>query len=221
MTPYQQRKAIAAEIVRERTAANEAMLASVVDRDPCKRCGVRGDIGCEHQPRDETAQVFRAQDDVHPWSFASVQTGGEAVRRTPPDAASRAYSRAANRAAVPLRDCGSTSEAPERAAGRVSPGLPLSRGGKNDSGGREKPGNADRGIHPSPRAIPSSFPRRRSSDYLVPVIHCHGTQADEAFQRHTALIKAERQSPALGVDPRFQALRSEAWAAFQRAFEVV
>ena len=55
----------------------------------------------------------------------------------------------------------------------------------------------------------------------VPFIHCHGRQADEAFTRYSALLKAARDCPALASDMRFQAMRSESYRAFRRAFEVV
>lgn len=55
----------------------------------------------------------------------------------------------------------------------------------------------------------------------VPILHCHGRQADEAFARYSALLKAARDCPALLSDMRFQAMSSEAYRAFRRAFEVV
>ncbi len=47
---YEHQKRVAAERAIASLAAKEAVLASVVRRDPCARCGVRGDIGCRHQP---------------------------------------------------------------------------------------------------------------------------------------------------------------------------
>lgn len=52
------------------------------------------------------------------------------------------------------------------------------------------------------------------------VFRLHGRQADEAFTRYSALVKAARDCPALSANMRFQALRSEAYSAFRRAFEV-
>lgn len=54
----------------------------------------------------------------------------------------------------------------------------------------------------------------------VPIIHYRGKQADEAFTRYSALLKAARDCPALASDMRFQAMRSESYSAFRRAFEV-
>lgn len=54
----------------------------------------------------------------------------------------------------------------------------------------------------------------------APIIHCHGTQADEAFNRYSALKRAWRDCPSLEADPRFVALRDEAYAKFEAAFEV-
>lgn len=60
----------------------------------------------------------------------------------------------------------------------------------------------------------------RADTQGIPIILCHGRQADEAFTRYAALRKAERDCPALAADTRFQALRGDAYVAFRLAFEV-
>lgn len=53
----------------------------------------------------------------------------------------------------------------------------------------------------------------------TPVIHCNGTQADEAFNRYSALKKAAALCPALEADARFVAMQDEAYAKFCVCFE--
>lgn len=48
-------EAIAHDYKIERYTPPSPVFVFVQRRDPCVRCGVRGDIGCAHQPRDEGA----------------------------------------------------------------------------------------------------------------------------------------------------------------------
>lgn len=43
-------------------------------------------------------------------------------------------------------------------------------------------------------------------------------RASEAFAAHTALLKAERENPALGKNPAWIILRQDAFEMFSRAF---
>lgn len=43
------------------TEPKQAPLTEPVNRDPCPRCGVRGEIGCEHRPRHETPAPLAAK----------------------------------------------------------------------------------------------------------------------------------------------------------------
>lgn len=55
----------------------------------------------------------------------------------------------------------------------------------------------------------------------IPIIHCHGSQADAAFDRHAAFQMAMARCPALAADPDFSRLASEAKDKFLDAFEVM
>ncbi len=53
------------------------------------------------------------------------------------------------------------------------------------------------------------------------VILCNADKADQAFAAHSALIRAEREQPALKDNPQWQCLRMDTYEEFCRAFEKV
>lgn len=55
----------------------------------------------------------------------------------------------------------------------------------------------------------------------LPVILCAADVADNAFQAHMVLVKAERENPALKNNPHWTLLRQEAYERFAEAFERV
>lgn len=55
----------------------------------------------------------------------------------------------------------------------------------------------------------------------IPVIHCNGPMADEAFIRHRALSLALREDPTLADDVCFMALKAEAYQRFLVALDKV
>jgi hypothetical protein len=55
----------------------------------------------------------------------------------------------------------------------------------------------------------------------TPVILCEAQVADNAFQAHMALVKAERDNPRLRANPHWTMLRQDAFERFAAAFERV
>lgn len=53
----------------------------------------------------------------------------------------------------------------------------------------------------------------------VPVIHYDEARATSAFEAHRALLFAERAKPYLRDNPAWAALRADAYANFELAFE--
>lgn len=53
----------------------------------------------------------------------------------------------------------------------------------------------------------------------VPVILFDKKQADRAFARHRALVKAEADDPSLALEPWFVEQREAAYFTFIKAFE--
>lgn len=53
----------------------------------------------------------------------------------------------------------------------------------------------------------------------IPVIRMDKRQADEAWEVHRALVKAEADNPALAHNPQWICFRMDAYEAFCRAFE--
>jgi hypothetical protein len=55
----------------------------------------------------------------------------------------------------------------------------------------------------------------------VPVIYCDERKAADAYLAHIALLKAERDDPALKNNPVWTLLRQDAYEHFVRAYEVL
>ena len=55
----------------------------------------------------------------------------------------------------------------------------------------------------------------------VPVISLDERRAREAFDVHAALLKAQRENPALLRNPQWTVLRQDAYEAFCSAFKVL
>lgn len=55
----------------------------------------------------------------------------------------------------------------------------------------------------------------------VPIFRYRERHADDAFEVHQALLRAELNQPALEANPRWQALRKQVFDEFTEAFEAV
>lgn len=54
---------------------------------------------------------------------------------------------------------------------------------------------------------------------VVPIIHYHERMAEDAFEVHQALIRAELNRPELEANPVWQRLRKQAFDLFLNSFE--
>lgn len=52
----------------------------------------------------------------------------------------------------------------------------------------------------------------------VPVIRCRATDADEAYEAHAALLRAERDAPGLRDLASFASAKQDAYERFAKAF---
>jgi hypothetical protein len=55
----------------------------------------------------------------------------------------------------------------------------------------------------------------------IPVILCAADIADNALRAHMALVKAEKDNPALKANPHWSLLRQDAFERFAEAFQKV
>jgi hypothetical protein len=52
----------------------------------------------------------------------------------------------------------------------------------------------------------------------LPAIYCRAREANEAFQAHAALLRAEAEAPLLRTLPSFTMAKQDAYEKFARAF---
>ena len=56
---------------------------------------------------------------------------------------------------------------------------------------------------------------------VIPVIRIDDTRAKQTFEAHAALLRAERDNPALRDNPAWTMLRQDAFERFNDAFKVL